>query len=135
MREQKASAISLSTAGVKSSPRHDIRHRAVDYDLGLRIGIIIRRARRLQDLTQKELAKKAGISQAEISQIEKGGRLRLKTLQQVTRGLGQSLGEMITYAESFGDAGTELARARTFVSRLQKQVASQQKAELAKSSR
>jgi transcriptional regulator with XRE-family HTH domain len=89
-----------------------------EYDLGQRLGIILASLRRLQGLTQKELAAKAGVTQAEISLIEKGGRLRLRTLQKVSRALGRSLGETITYAEGFRDIPAVLGATRDFVARV-----------------
>jgi len=86
-----------------------------DYDLGQRIGIILGRSRRIHGLTQQQLAVKSGITQAEVSLIERGGRLRLATLQKVSLALGLSLGETILYAEKFGDAQTVLAETRAFI--------------------
>jgi transcriptional regulator with XRE-family HTH domain len=89
-----------------------------DYDLGQRIGIILGRSRRIHRLTQQQLAAKAGITQAEISLVERGGRLRLATLQKVSAALGLSLGETILYAERFGDATAVIAETRDFVRRV-----------------
>jgi len=88
------------------------------YDLGQRIGIILGRSRRIHGLTQQQLATKAGITQAEVSLIERGGRLRLVTLQKVSVALGLSLGETILYAERFGDATAVLTETRDFVKRV-----------------
>ena len=86
-----------------------------DYDLGQRIGIILGRSRRIHRLTQQQLAAKAGITQAEISLVERGGRLRLATLQKVSLALGLSLGETILYAENFGEATAVLTETRAFI--------------------
>jgi len=89
-----------------------------DYDLGQRIGIILGRSRRIHGLTQQQLAVKLGITQAEVSLIERGGRLRLATLQKVSLALGLSLGETILYAERFGDATAVLTETRNFIRRV-----------------
>jgi transcriptional regulator with XRE-family HTH domain len=39
-----------------------------------RLGAVVRRLRRQQDLTQEQLARRAGIAQAHVSQIESGAR-------------------------------------------------------------
>jgi transcriptional regulator with XRE-family HTH domain len=88
------------------------------YDLGQRIGIILGRSRRIHGLTQHQLAAKAGITQAAVSLVERGGRLRLATLQKVSAALGLSLGETILYAERFGDATAVLTETRDFVKRV-----------------
>lgn len=41
-------------------------------DMGRNIGVRLRHARRLRGLSQESLAKKAGVTQAAISQLEKG---------------------------------------------------------------
>ena len=98
-----------------------------EYDLGQRIGIILASNRRIQGLTQKELAARVGVTQAEISLIEKGGRLRLSTLQKVSRALGHSLGETITYAEGFEDIPTVLAKAHDFIARVSARLESEKR--------
>jgi transcriptional regulator with XRE-family HTH domain len=103
-----------------------------DYDLGQRIGIVLGRSRRLQNLTQTDLAARAGVTQAEISLIEKGGRLRLHTLQKVSGALGLGLGETIMYAEGFGDVPTVLAETREFVARVGGRLQAQKKKAVSK---
>ena len=49
-------------------------------------------ARRLSGLTQKELAERTGIAQADISRIENGsGNPSLKTLRRLAAGMGMTL--------------------------------------------
>lgn len=87
----------------------------VTRDLGVRIGVIVRRNREHKGLTQAELAKKAGVTQAEISYIERGKRAHLKTLDGVSQALDMRFSDMVRRAEDIGDMKTVLRQTREFL--------------------
>ncbi|NUM56891.1 MAG: helix-turn-helix transcriptional regulator [Candidatus Hydrogenedentes bacterium] len=89
-------------------------------DLGLRIGVIVRRYREHQDMTQADLAKQSKVTQAEVSYIERGKRSHLKTLDRVAHALGMDLSEMIRRAEAIGDRKAVLQQAQEFIEKLGK---------------
>ena len=61
-------------------------------DINKSIAIIVSTARIKKGLGQKDLAKKTGIHQAEISKIERGiGNPSVKTLDRIAKGLGLNL--------------------------------------------
>jgi len=88
---------------------------AKERNLGLRIGVAIRRYRELGGLTQAALAAKAGVSQAEVSLIERGERSSLTTLDRVSLALGTRLSDIVRAAEDVGDLASVVAEAREFV--------------------
>jgi transcriptional regulator with XRE-family HTH domain len=92
-------------------------------DLGLRIGVIVRRYREHQDMTQAELAKNSNVTQAEVSYIERGKRSHLKTLDGVADALGMKLSDMIRHAEDIGDRKAVLRQVREFIGTLDKATA------------
>jgi len=83
-------------------------------DLGLRVGVAVRRYRERAGLTQKDLARKALVTQAEVSLIESGDRCSLRTLDEVSRALNTRLSDIIRFAEDVPDAATVVAEARRF---------------------
>ena len=87
----------------------------VNRDLGIRIGVIVRRNREYEGLTQAELAKKSGVSQAEISYIERGKRTQLKTLDCVAQALDMRFSDAVRRAEDIGDLKTVLRQTRDFL--------------------
>ena len=87
-------------------------------NLGLSIGIAVRRYRELARLTQASLAEKANVVQAEISHIEQGKRTCLKTLDRVARALDRRLSDMIRFAEDIPDTATVVREARAFAKRV-----------------
>jgi transcriptional regulator with XRE-family HTH domain len=70
------------------------------YTLGRRIAA----ARELRDLTQHELAARAGLTQATIARLEKGRKpgLRLETIVAIAEALGVSLDALVS-REAEGD--------------------------------
>ena len=76
------------------------------YKLGRRLAA----ARELRDLTQQELANRAGLTQATIARIEKGRKpgLRLDTIVAIAEALGVSLDALVGK-----DADNELLSAAT----------------------
>ncbi|MBM3289808.1 MAG: helix-turn-helix transcriptional regulator [Candidatus Hydrogenedentes bacterium] len=98
-----------------------------DRDLGLRIGIIVRRYREHQNMTQADLARQSKVTQAEVSYIEHGRRSHLKTLDRVAHALGMKLSDMIRGAEDIGDRKAVLRRAKRFIENANKTVAAPKK--------
>jgi transcriptional regulator with XRE-family HTH domain len=90
-------------------------HMKKERNMSLRIGIVVRRDREFLGMTQKDLAEKAEVSQAEISMIERGQRAKLSTLDCVSRALGKRLSELIRFAEEIGTPETLIAETRAFV--------------------
>lgn len=72
-------------------------------DLDVRIGIVIEQLRKHHNMTQWQLAKKAGVSQACISYVEnakRGKQVKLIKLQNISLVLGQNrLSDLIRFAE------------------------------------
>lgn len=91
-------------------------------DLGIRIGVIVRRNREHKTLTQADLAAKAGVSQAEISYIERGKRAQLKTLDCVAQAMGMRFSDMVRFAEDIGDTKTVLRQTRDFLKNARKKL-------------
>lgn len=91
-----------------------------DRDLGLRIGIIVRRHREHQNMTQADLAKQSKVTQAEVSYIERGKRSHLKTLDRVAGALGMKLSEMIHRAENIGDRKAVLRQVQELIGNIDK---------------
>ena len=61
------------------------------------IGARIREARRIQNITQKELGERVGVQTAQISKIERGKNLTVSTIVKVLKALG------LTASFSIGD--------------------------------
>ncbi|MGN6189530.1 MAG: helix-turn-helix domain-containing protein, partial [Conexibacter sp.] len=62
-------------------------------------GTVLRRERRARDMSQKELAEKAGLSFRHVGEIERGRRFpRLSTIAALERALGLSPGELMRKA-------------------------------------
>jgi transcriptional regulator with XRE-family HTH domain len=104
-----------------------------DRDLGLRIGIIVRRHREHQNMTQADLAKQSKVTQAEVSYIERGKRSHLKTLDRVAGALGMKLSEMIHRAENIGDRKAVVRQVQELIGSLDKSAS--EKSKSAKTSR
>lgn len=77
-------------------------------DLNRRVGIAIRGYRNKNDLTQQDLAGRAGVSQVTISQVEAGSRSNLNTLDKIACALGVELSGIIIMAESVKDLNSTL---------------------------
>ncbi len=62
-----------------------------------RLGAVLRRLRREQDLTQQEVAKRAGISQPLVSFIETGskGNPTIRVLKKLAKALGVPVTELL----------------------------------------
>lgn len=92
-------------------------------DLDLRLGIAMKRQRKHLGLNQKELAEKVGVTQAFISQVEKGrrgSRININTLQAMAIGLGwERLSDLIRAAEDVPPLEQALDNARALVASLQ----------------
>lgn len=91
-----------------------------DRDLGLRIGIIVRRHREHRHMTQADLAKSSKVTQAEVSYIERGKRSHLKTLDRVAHALDMKLSDMIRRAENIGDRKTVLRQVQELIGNMDK---------------
>jgi transcriptional regulator with XRE-family HTH domain len=59
-----------------------------------RLGAVVRRLRRQQDLTQEQLARRSGIQQGHISQIESG--VRANPSAGIVKKLARALGVPVT---------------------------------------
>ncbi len=97
-----------------------MKNNETERDLGLRIGVIVRRYREHKRLTQAQLAKSANVTQAEISYIESGKRSHLKTLDHVAFALGMRLSEMMRRAEDIGTGKAVAKQTREFIGKLEK---------------
>jgi transcriptional regulator with XRE-family HTH domain len=62
-----------------------------------RLGAVVRRLRRQRDLTQDQLARRAGLDQGHVSQIESGKRANPSALviKKLARALGVPVGELL----------------------------------------
>jgi transcriptional regulator with XRE-family HTH domain len=62
-----------------------------------RLGAVVRRLRRQQDLTQEQLARRAGVTQGHLSQIETGARTNPGALivKRLARALGVPVAELL----------------------------------------
>ena len=62
-----------------------------------RLGAVVRRLRRQRDLTQESLARRVGIAQPTLSQIESGARVNpsLAIVKRLARALGVPVGELL----------------------------------------
>lgn len=64
-----------------------------------RFGEVVRAERKRQELTQEELADRAGISAVFMSDIERGvENVTLETIAKLSKGLGVKLGQLLTNA-------------------------------------
>lgn len=85
----------------------------LSYDLGARVGRTVRRFREFEGLAQAELAERAGLTQAAVSQIENGKRINnLNTLERLALALGMALSELILFAEKGRDKASLEAEVR-----------------------
>jgi transcriptional regulator with XRE-family HTH domain len=92
-----------------------MKKKELERNLGLRVGVAVRRYREHASLTQAQLAEKVNVAQSEISLIEQGKRSRLATLDRVASALGRRLSDLIRFAEDVGTAEEVAAEAREFV--------------------
>jgi XRE family aerobic/anaerobic benzoate catabolism transcriptional regulator len=62
-----------------------------------RLGAVVRRLRKARDLTQEQLARKAGITQGHLSHLEAGGRRNpgAATLKRLARALDVPVAELL----------------------------------------
>jgi len=62
-----------------------------------RLGAVVRRLRRQHDLTQEQLARRAGLDQGHLSQIESGKRANpsAAVLKKLARALDVEIGELL----------------------------------------
>jgi transcriptional regulator with XRE-family HTH domain len=68
-------------------------------DLDTRLGRSILRLRQYRGLTQQTLAKRCGVTQAAVSQVESGKRINnINTLFRISTGLGVALPDLIRFA-------------------------------------
>ena len=90
-------------------------HKMNSRDLGIYIGVIVKRQRELRALSQSDLALKAGVTQAEISYVERGKRSQLKTLDRIAQAMDVRFSELVRFAEDIGDTKSVIHDARKFV--------------------
>lgn len=82
-----------------AQPNRSIEVRPGKRSLNVRVGRAVLRLRKYRGLTQKELADRCGLTQAAVSQIEKGKRLSsLDVLQEISTALGRPLNELVELA-------------------------------------
>lgn len=67
------------------------RTRIDRYDRAIGAALALTKLRRTSGLTQRQLAAKAGVSQARVSKIERGENLHLSTLRSYVEALGYKL--------------------------------------------
>lgn len=71
------------------------------------LGFAVRTAREAAGLTQDVLAKRSGVAQSTISQLEQGeARPRIDTLASLAKAIGLPLWELVKQAETAGGAGS-----------------------------
>lgn len=73
------------TLGSKGTPQRDEYDARIDDYL---VGLAIRRAREVQNLTQEQLGERIGVQRARICSIERGANLRLSTIRRIFSALG-----------------------------------------------
>lgn len=72
---------------------------ATGIDLDTRLGRSVRRIRQYRGLTQETLAERCGVTQAAVSQVERGKRINnLDTLFRISTVLGVALPDLIRFA-------------------------------------
>lgn len=85
--------LDLSSDGIYSKGEHIDK---VDPEIKLIVGQAIAEARNEKGMSQRELASKTGVMQAEISKIEQGkGNPTLLTLQKIAKSLGRSISSFL----------------------------------------
>ena len=89
--------------------------RSAARDIGLRVGIAIKRRRAASGLTQVVLGDRAGVSQSEVSLVESGGRSSLATLDRLCAALDVRLSDVVRFAEDVRPLPRVLADIDQFV--------------------
>jgi DNA-binding XRE family transcriptional regulator len=85
--------LDLSSDGIYSKGKHV---RKVDPEIRIIVGQNIAQAREDKHMSQRDLSKKSGVMQAEISKIELGkGNPTISTLQKIAKALGKSLKSLL----------------------------------------
>ena len=75
--------------GVVGTPERDEFDRSVKEDIeAWHLGEAIKKARLRQNLTQQQLGERIGVKRAQISKIETGGNITLRTYSRVLKALG-----------------------------------------------
>jgi transcriptional regulator with XRE-family HTH domain len=102
------------SAGSSDGPATDV--------LAARVGATVRRRRRALGLTMQEMARRAGISQPFLSQIERGlARPSMRSLDQIAQSLGSSAISLLAGDDRRADV--EIVRAAEQVSMVQTELA------------
>lgn len=87
--------------GKVGTPERDEHERRVaDAIYAYRIGEIVRENRLRQHLTQEELGKRIGVKKSQVSKLERGEDMSLRSMRRVFRALG-----ITTATLDLGDAG------------------------------
>lgn len=87
--------------GKKGTPERDSFEKDVaDAVYAYRIGEIVRENRLRQHLTQEELGKRIGVKKSQVSKLERGEDMSLRSMRRVFRALG-----ITTATLDLGDAG------------------------------
>ena len=77
------------TLGKKGTPLRDSFEAEMESEReALRLGELVRNARKEQQLTQKELGERIGVGEAQISKIESGRASTLSTISRIFKALG-----------------------------------------------
>lgn len=75
----------------------------MDSILAIQIGRQIKAFRALRAWSQDELAEHAGLTQTQVSALERGKSQHIGNLEAVAKAFGLSVSEMIKVAENIGD--------------------------------
>lgn len=85
--------LDLSSEGIYSKGKHIGK---TDPDINILLGLNVSKARMEKGISQRELSKKSGLIQSEISKIEQGkGNPTIITLQKIAKSLGKSISSLV----------------------------------------
>ena len=68
--------------------RDEFERKVEDSVLAYKLGEVIKRTRKEQNLTQEKLGERIGVKKAQISRLERGGNITIPTISRVFRALG-----------------------------------------------
>ena len=73
---------------VGTSERDEHERKVADAVNAFRLGEVVRERRLDQNLTQEELGKRMGVKKSQVSKLERGDDMSLRSMRRVFRGLG-----------------------------------------------
>ena len=73
---------------VGTSERHEHERKVAEAVNAFRLGEVVRERRLDQNLTQEELGKRMGVKKSQVSKLERGDDMSLRSMRRVFRALG-----------------------------------------------